>query len=278
MTQQVQAAQASLRVPIPVDTHRYTVPALARGLQLLNYFTHDQRELTGAHLAHLTRWPRTSVFRMLQTLEQMEYIERCGEEPLYRLGMASMRLGFEYLAGQELAEQGQPILDALSQDLHLTAHLAIRHGREAVFVAKSTASIPQIHSIAVGTRVPLHATSVGSILLGGITMAALQAMYAGLALTRHSGSTPATLDMLKSTADADTIQGYSICQGCFESGISSIAVPVYNQHHKVCAVMNITLITPRMDASTIANLVNPLKQAASALGRRISHLPKIAPS
>ena len=47
---------------------RYTVPALARGLQLLMSFNRDERELTGAELSRRLDLPRASVFRMLQTL------------------------------------------------------------------------------------------------------------------------------------------------------------------------------------------------------------------
>ena len=89
------------------------MPALARGLQLLGYFSRDDRELTGAQLARRTGWPRASVFRMLQTLEQAGFIERCGEGPVYKLGVAVLRLGFEYLASLELTEHGRPIIEAL---------------------------------------------------------------------------------------------------------------------------------------------------------------------
>jgi DNA-binding IclR family transcriptional regulator len=149
---------------LPHGPSRYTVPALARGLQLLGYFTRDQRELSGAHLVHFTGWPRASVFRMLQTLEQAGFIERCGEGPIYRLSIAVLRLGFEYLAGQELTELGQPILEALRDHSGYSAHLAIRDGREAVFIAKAAISSTQFHSIQVGARMPVHTTALGRAL------------------------------------------------------------------------------------------------------------------
>jgi DNA-binding IclR family transcriptional regulator len=257
----------------PEDLSRYTVPALARGLQLLGYFTRDQRELSGAHLAHFTGWPRASVFRMLQTLEQAGFIERCGEGPIYRLSIAVLRLGFEYLAGQELAELGQPILEALRDRSGYSAHLAIRDGRDAVFIAKAAISSTQFHSIQVGARLPVHTTALGRALLGGITMADLVALYAGQALTRYTASTPATLEALKAQVDADAQYGYNVCQGGFEAGVSSIAAPVLDGQKKICAAINITVLASRIETTAMPALIDHVRHAAHTLTRRICHLP-----
>jgi DNA-binding IclR family transcriptional regulator len=259
-----------------VATHesgRYTVPALARGLQLLGYFTRDQRELSGAHLAHFTGWPRASVFRMLQTLEQAGFIERCGEGPIYRLSVGVLRLGFEYLAGQELAELGQPILEALRDQSGYSAHLAIRDGREAVFIAKAAISSTQFHSIQVGARLPVHTTALGRALLGGMAMADLVTLYTGQALTRYTTSSPATLEALKIQIDADAQHGYSVCQGGFEAGISSIAAPVLDEQKKVCAAINITVLASHIETTAMPALIDHVRHAAHTLTRRISHLP-----
>lgn len=263
------AARAILR---PEQASRYTVPALARGLELLGYFTRDQRELTGAHLVHQTGWPRASVFRMLQTLEQAGFIERCGEGPVYKLSIGVLRLGYEYLAGQELAQLGQPILETLRDNSGYSAHLAIRDGCQAVFVAKAAVSSSQFHSIQVGARLPVHTTALGSVLLGGMELAELKTLYAGQALTRYSASTPATIEALKTLVEADTQRGYGICQGGFESGVSSIAAPVMGANRQVCAAINITVLASRIEATAVPTLVNHVRQAAKTLSRRMSHL------
>ena len=83
------------------DTHpaddtqdKYIVPGLERGLRLLGEFSGRQRTLSAAELARRLNAPRSTVFRLLATLEFMGFIERTeGRE--YRLGMAGLRLGFE---------------------------------------------------------------------------------------------------------------------------------------------------------------------------------------
>lgn len=257
------------------DPSRYTVPALARGLQLLGLFSRDQPELSGADLAHLTGWPRASVFRMLQTLEQASYLERCGEEPTYRLGVAVLGLGFQYLAGHEMAKQGQPILDALCQSSGHSAHLAIRDAREVVFIAKSTAASMHFHAIPLGSRAPAHCTALGSVLLKTLSLGGLTRLYQGHSLTRYSASTPATLAALQAQIERDAQCGYALCEGGFEPGVSAIAAPVLNQRRQVCAAINITMASSSIAPAVLPGLVQQVRQAAQTLTRHMAALPHI---
>ena len=106
---------------------RYTVPGLARGLQLLMQFNRDERELSGAELSRRMGLPRASVFRMLFTLEQSGFLERCPDSVSYKLGLSVLRLGFELLASMELTEVGRPIIDELRDRSGFSAHLVVRH-------------------------------------------------------------------------------------------------------------------------------------------------------
>lgn len=255
------------------DADRYTVPALARGLLLLGYFTRTQREQTGAQLARRTGWPRASVFRMLQTLEQAGFIERCGEGPVYKLGVAVLRLGFEYLASLELSEHGRPIIEALRDSTGYSAHLVIRDAREVVFVAKAAGRSALFQSIQVGARLPAHATVLGRVLLGGLSAEALAALYADVALTAHTATTPTTLPALQAAVKADAQRGWGISQSGFETGISTIAAPVLDAHGQVCAAISITVHASRIDPLQTDTLVAQVCDAAHALSQRLSHLP-----
>ena len=255
---------------------RYQVPALQRGMQLLGQFTRDERELTGAELSRRLGVPRASVFRLLQTLEQMGFVERVGDSANYKLGVAVLRLGFEYLASMELTEHGRPILDDLSAATGLSAHLAVRDGREVVVVAKSTGRSVQFNSIQVGARLPAHATVLGRVLLGGQTLDQLHALYEGAALVASSAHTPTTVLALKQLIDTDAERGFGISQGGYDAGISTIAAPVFDEHHKITAVVNVTVSANRIDPSLVDTLVAQVRQAADRLSERLNHLPRTA--
>jgi DNA-binding IclR family transcriptional regulator len=253
---------------------RYLVPALLRGLQLLSQFSRDERELTGAELSRRLELPRASVFRILHTLEHTGFVERVGDGASYKLGIGVLRLGFEFLASMELTEHGRPVIEALRDSCGYSAHLVVRDAREAVFVAKAAGHNAMFHSIQVGARLPVHATVLGRVLLGGLDMPALADIYPDGELPAYTPHTPTTLAQLKALVDRDFAQGWGISQGGFETGISTIAAPVFSDRHEVVAAVSITVPAQTIEPAQVEHLAAEVRRAAALLTERISHLPR----
>jgi DNA-binding IclR family transcriptional regulator len=253
---------------------RYSVPALARGLEILSYFTHDKRILSGAQLAKMAQLPRASVFRMLQTLEHAGYIERVGEpgtHPSYRLGVAVLRLGFEFLASMELTEQGRPVIESLSDACGYSSHIVVRDGRDVVIVAKALGRHATFHAIQVGARLPAHATVLGRVLLADASLGALEELYANVPMKAYTPSTPTTPQALKALVDEAQAAGYAMSQGGFESGISTIAAPVFNEDKKVCAAVSVTVLSARIPEEKLPLLITQVRESAHVLTWRLQH-------
>ena len=253
---------------------RYIVPALQRGLEVLGQFSRHTQELSGAELSRQLDLPRASVFRILQTLEKAGFIERVGESNNYKLSIGVLRLGFEYLASMELTEHGRPVIEALRDESGYSAHLVVRDQRDVVFVSKATGRNALFHSIQVGARLPAHATVLGRLLLANLDMAGLSELYRGTTLEAHTAKTPTTLKQLKALIDADRANGYGISQGGYETGISTIAAPVFNDAREVVAAVSITVPAQHLVAAQTDVLVPMVQDAAAYLTQRISHLPQ----
>ena len=251
---------------------RYTVPGLARGLQLLMQFSRHERELTGAELSRRLNLTRASVFRLLHTLEQSGFLERADDGVSYRLGMAVLRLGFEWLASMDLNELGRPVIEELRDRCGYSAHLVIRDEREVVFVAKSPGRNAMFHSIQVGARLPAHATVLGRILLSGLSDAELRRLYPETSLQAYTAKTPTHLKQLKALIEQDRARGYGISMGGFETGISTIAAPVFSGQGLVVAAISISVPSARIEDEAVEPLVNHVKSAAQQLTDRLKHL------
>lgn len=255
-------------------TSRYTVPALARGLEILSYFTHERRILSGAQLAKMAGLPRASVFRMLQTLEQAGYLDRVGEpgtHPSYRLGVAVLRLGFEFLASMELTEQGRPVIESLSDACGHSSHIVVRDGRDVVIVAKALGRHATFHAIQVGARLPAHATVLGRILFAGVSLSELEHLYAHHTMKAYTPQTPVTPQALKAAVDAAALEGIAVSQGGFESGISTLAAPVFNSDKAVCAAVSVTVLSSRIAEDKLPLLLIQVREAAHMLTWRLQH-------
>ena len=256
---------------------RYTVPALARGLQLLTLFSLDKRELTGAELARRLKAPRASVFRLLHTLEGLGYVERCGAGPTYRLGIAVLRLGFEYLSSLDVTEHAGPLLAGLRDATGFSAHLVVRDAREVVFIAKAPSTSTLFQAIQVGARLPAHATVLGRVLLGDLDRAALSELFGTAPLTSHTAQTPTTIARLHAMVRHAHERGHGISEGGYESGISTIAAPVRGAHDRIVAAVSITVPAPTIDPTRAPDLIGHVLETARLLSECLRHLPHDLP-
>jgi len=267
------AAQAN---PIDPGESNYMVPGLERGLLILTQFSPREPVLGAPELSRRLGIPRTTVFRLLQTLESLGFLERADKDRNYRLGVAVLRLGFEYLSSLELTDLGLPIIEALRDATGLTSHIVIRDGRDVVFVAKAQSHAPIFSSVKVnvGTRLPAHATTHGHVLMGDLTLAELRALYPEPKLECYTQYTPETIEQLYEQIRDDAERGYAISQSLFERGISVVSAPVRNDSGRIAAVITTTIPRPEIDTSLLnSGLIDKVRQAASELSRRLNYRP-----
>jgi DNA-binding IclR family transcriptional regulator len=258
----------------------YKVPGLERGLKILTEFSPREPILGAPELSRRLKIPRTTVFRLLQTLESLGFLERADKDRNYRLGVAVLRLGFEYLSSLELTDLGVPILEALRDKTGLTSHILIRDGRDVVFVAKAQSHTPIFSSVKVnvGTRLPAHATTHGQVLMGDLSLAELRALYPEPTLHRFTKSTPETVDELYERIRDDAQRGFAISESSFERGISVVTAPVRNDTGRIVAVITTTIPRPEIDASLLdSGLIDKVRGAADELSQRLNYRPRSGP-
>ncbi|GAB7526379.1 IclR family transcriptional regulator [Paraburkholderia sp. 2C] len=259
----------------------YRVPGLERGLRILSEFSMREPAFDAPELSRRLGIPRTTVFRLLQTLESLGFVERVDKDRNYRLGVAVLRLGFEYLSSLELTDLGQPLIEKLRDETGFTAHILIRDGRDVVFVAKAQSHAAPFSSVKVnvGTRLPAHASTHGHVLMGDLAFDELIALYPEHELERYTHHTPPTVDALHAAICADAQRGFAIGQSTFESGISVVTAPVRNHTGRIAAVITTTILSPQIDTALIeSGLVDKVKHAADQLSLRLNYRSHEAPN
>ncbi|MGJ7509006.1 IclR family transcriptional regulator [Variovorax sp. GT1P44] len=256
---------------------RYNVPALERGLRVLCEFSRENRSLSAPELARRFALPRSTVFRLLTTLENMGFLEKAEGGRDYRLGLAVLRLGFEYLASLELTQLGTPLLQQLCEELRTPCNLVVRDGRSIVYVAKVAPPTPFASSVTVGTRLPAHATVLGRILLEDLSLPQLRALYPEDKLETFSPSTPKTVDELFDMVQADRTRGYVLGEGFFESNISSIAAPVRDHTGHIVAALGATITSGHIEEDRMDEMVQRVRDTAEAISGLLNYSPKVVP-
>jgi DNA-binding IclR family transcriptional regulator len=260
----------------PDDPNRYLVPALERGLRLLRLFRRDRTEIAPPDMARELALPRSTVFRLLQTLEHVGCVERA-ESGAYRLGPGVLRLGFEYLASLEVTDLARPVVERLRDDTGCSAQLVSRDGRDVVIVLKAAGPGTFASNVSVGTRLPAHATILGRTLLAGVTDAELARLYPEPRLPEVSPRTPRTLAELRKLLREDAARGYTVSESFFEHGISAVAAPVRDHRGAVVAAVSLTIQKANLEPRELRDrLVQQVRGAAAEISERLNYRAAVA--
>jgi len=249
------------------DSDRYTVPGLERGLRILGEFSREEPQLTAPELARRLGVPRSTVFRLLVTLEGMGFVERTPDGRSYKLGLAVLRLGFEYLASLNIVELGRPLLDALRDGTGLSASLVVRDGRDVVYLHRSAPRSPFHTAVTVGTRLPAHATVLGHLLLGDLSLAELRALYPEPQLQVFSALTPPSVNALFDTVQRTRQRGWVLAEAYFEPQICTVAAPVHDDGGHVTAAVGLTIPGSVIPVEERESLVAQVRHAARQLSQ-----------
>ncbi len=259
----------------------YTVPALYRGLKILELFDSRHRVLTTQDFADALGVTTSSIYRIVTTLTDMNYLDKVAKNT-YQLGPQVISHGFSYLASRDIVDIAMPHLNALRNTVSMSCHLSVREGCDAVYIYRSFASQRLSVNVPVGTRIPCHSSAMGRILLTALTDAELEALYQHVRLDGYPAPAPRTLPELKQTIADDRTKGWVMHRSDYAT---AIAAGLENYQGEVVAAINVSGPDALMDdESHVAKLREQLLETAArisfelgSMARRAKHSVKNAP-
>ena len=241
--------------------------SLARGLAVIRAFTQQRRHLTIAQLSQRTAIPRAAVRRCLYTLSTLGYV---GSEDgrTYALRPRILALGHAYLSSTPLVYAVQPLLDQITSVLHESSSLAVLEGEEILYIARSSTTTRLMSiDLGIGSRLPAYCTSMGRVLLAGLSAADLDLYLSRVKLVKLTTRTVSTADELKAVLNAVRRNGYAVVDQELEIGLRSIAVPVNDRDSRSVAAINVGTQSSRVSVAEMeSKFLPPLRAAAHELG------------
>ena len=251
----------------------YTVPPVVRAVAVLRHIAAGNRCRNSSKTAKAIGINRTTLIRILATLENERLIEAMPDEGGYRLGTGLIALASEALNERGIIQVARPVLRRLVDQLNLSAHLGVREGSEIVYLARETPVSHLASTVREGTRLPAHATTIGRILLAELPPADLIRLYRGRTLDAYTDKTRTTLEELQSQLADDRARGVSWSVANFEPEIGSAAAPVYDHRGDAVAAINVTghVSVFAEDNAQTEQIENTLKTAAQEISEAMGY-------
>jgi DNA-binding IclR family transcriptional regulator len=234
----------------------------SRALALLGAFDDDHRRLSLTTLAERAGLPVPTAHRLVAELVAWGALARTGSGE-YVVGRRLWDIGLLAPARTDLRELASPYLHDLYGATLATVHLAVRDGTEVLYLdrLRGSASVPIVST--VGSRLPMHATGVGKVLLAHAP-AEVQHEVMGR-LTRITPYTITQPGQLRRQLARVLRDDYATTVEEMSLGACSVAVPV-RSGPRVVAALGIVVPSLRKDRP---RLVAALQVSARGVGRRL---------
>ena len=158
---------------------RNFVTALARGLQVLRCFRHNEVSLTNADFAERTGLAKATVSRLTYTLCALEYLVPDARTGSYRLGAGVLKLGFGVLSALDIADVAAQEMRALRDgpNSYITVALGEAHLCDVVYVATERSREEVALTMRIGSRLPLFRSAMGRAIMVGMTDPMREALF-----------------------------------------------------------------------------------------------------
>ncbi|AKO54151.1 IclR family transcriptional regulator [Marinobacter psychrophilus] len=246
------------------------VGALASGLAVLQAFDAERCRMTLSEVATRTGMDRAKARRLLLTLHALGFVKRNGRQ--FELTPRVLELGYAYQASNQYRVVIQQQLEDITEELGESSSLAVLDADDVVYVVRSSARHRLMAiTLSVGTRLPAVYTSMGRVLLAQLSEADVGAFFERVkleAFTAFSITNPAAL---KQEIDRVRKNGYAIVDQELDSGLRSVAVPVFARSGELLGAINISTNAARVDMARLADVYLPRLQEAAAAVSKMAH-------
>jgi IclR family pca regulon transcriptional regulator len=179
-----------------------------------------------------------------------------------------LELGYGFLGARDLTDLAQPWMEQLAHRVNESCSMAVLDGRDIVYVARVSVRKVMTVSLAVGARLPAYCTSMGRVLLAGLSPERFDAWLDGLETRRYTSRTVVEAARLRRIVESVRRDGYVWVEQELEMGLCSLAVPLRDRAGQVVAALNLGMpFHADAHRRAVQELLPALRQTARAIER-----------
>lgn len=256
------------------DSERPTefVEALAKGLGILESFDAAHPEMTLSEVARRVGLSPAAARRSLITLSALGYVGQTNKR--FHLRPKVMTLGSAFYFSARIDEVLQPDLREVVERFGDASSVGTLDGHDVIYIAHFSVQRARRAAAVVGARYPAYATSLGRVLLAGLSDDELERHIATVEMQPLTSKTITDRKALRREIMAVREAGYSTTVDQLDYGITALAVPIRDVNGRTIAALNSSgytgMVTPK---SLVKERLPELRVVASRIAHSISRYP-----
>lgn len=241
---------------------------MAKALDILLCFSHSEPELSLTEISARLGIHKSTLHRLLGTLESKRFVQRDPGTGRYRLGTRLLELASLVVEHSNLQQRARLHLYRLVEECQETVDLSVLDGNSVVYL--EVVESPHRVKLAAmpGQRLPVHSTASGKALLAFVPPEELERLLPA-ELTRYTERTLATREALLRDLEATRERGYAVSYQEHEAGISAVAAPVLDMRGRPIAAVAVAGPAFRLTRERISEIATAVRATAEAIARDV---------
>lgn len=236
-----------------------------RPLVVLEHLTDATHPLTLAQLASRMKAPKSTLMRLLQSMELHGYVLHMPAERGFVPGVKAISLGLRTLRGSNIRRECRAVLRNLMLKTGETCNLTVPDAGRVFYVERVETTEPLRMHLEPGTWVPMHCTASGKLFLASMSLLDRRSVLAHLVLSRSTPRTIVDLKELEAELDRIAKRGIGIDNEELVRGMVAVAVPVFDASNKVVAGVACHAPTARQSLDDLMSSIPHLQAAADGI-------------
>ena len=244
--------------------------SVKKALELLDHFTVERPELSLAEISREVDAHKSSVFRVLTTLEAAGFLEKDPQSGKYRLGLKILDLAGRVWGRHDIRQISSPYMEELARETGEVTHLAVLDGSDIVYLEKRGQG--QILTVAtrVGGRNPAYASSMGKVLLADLSESELRTVLGRGKLKKLTPNTITEIPRLMEELAHIREQGFALDNEETFPGIRCVGAPIRDAGGGVVAAVSVTVPVQRMNDERVRELWRLVTNTARMISERVA--------
>ncbi|NIO70672.1 MAG: helix-turn-helix domain-containing protein [Anaerolineae bacterium] len=249
-----------------------TLRSVDRAIAVLKAFSEEEPELGVTELSRRLQFPKSTVYRLLASLQREGVVDQDPETEKYRLGIELVRLAGLVLKQIDVRQVARPYLRSLAEASEETVNLSVLTGGGKVINIDGISSPRIVRNVGwIGREMLPHCISSGKALLAYLPQQRLERVLAR-GLPRFTEKTIVDPILLREELKRVRQQGYAVAQEELEVGLSAVAAPIWNHEGEVVAAVSVSGPSFRLSSRKIPELAELTKRTANEISHQLGYV------
>jgi IclR family KDG regulon transcriptional repressor len=245
------------------------IESIAKALTILNLFKFNKSEWGVTEIARELGMQKSTVFRLLATMQEFGFVRRAKIGTGYRLGIRLFELGNVVAATFDLRDVALTYLHKIAAQTGETVHLGIINETDVIFIESVAGRNTLKPSVLLGERTPLYCIGVGKAILAFRPLREQKEIINKIDFIKFTDNTIVNSEAFEVEMELTRHRGYAVDDMEHEVGVRCIAAPIRDSSGQAAAALSISGPSIRITHAQMPELAQLVVQATREISQEL---------